>query len=42
LAVVFAEIGQEVHVVEGNYKEAINEGVKEALSKRIFAEISCR
>ena len=33
LAVVFAEIGQEVHVVEGNYKEAINEGVKEAYQK---------
>ena len=33
LAVVFAEIGQEVHVVEGDYKEAINEGVKEAYQK---------
>jgi len=33
LAVVFAEIGQEVHVAEGNYKEAINEGVKEAYQK---------
>ena len=33
LAVVFAEIGQEIHIVEGDYKEAVNEGVKEAYQK---------
>jgi len=30
LAVVFVEVGQEVHLVDGNFTEAINQGVKEA------------
>jgi len=30
LAVVFVEMGQEVHLVDGNFTEAINQGVKEA------------
>jgi len=30
LAVVFVELGQEVHLVDGNFSEAINQGVKEA------------
>jgi len=30
LAVVFIELGQEVHLVEGDFTEAINQGVKEA------------
>ena len=30
LAVVFVEVGQEVHFVEGDFTEAINRGVKEA------------
>lgn len=30
LAVVFVEVGQEVHVVGGDFTEAINQGVKEA------------
>ena len=30
LAVVFVEVGQEVHFVEGDFTEAINQGVKEA------------
>ena len=30
LAVVFVELGQEVHLIDGNFTEAINQGVKEA------------
>jgi len=30
LAVLYVEIGQEVHIIGGNFEEAINEGVKEA------------
>jgi len=30
LAVVFVEVGQEVHLVDGDFNEAINQGVKEA------------
>jgi fumarate hydratase subunit alpha len=30
LAVVFVEVGQEVHLVDGDFIEAINQGVKEA------------
>jgi fumarate hydratase subunit alpha len=30
LAVLFIELGQEVHIIDGDFKEAINEGVKEA------------
>lgn len=30
LAVVFVEVGQEVHLIDGDFKEAINQGVKEA------------
>ena len=30
LAVLFVELGQEVHLIDGNFTEAINEGVKDA------------
>jgi len=30
LAVVFVEVGQEIHLVDGDFSEAINQGVKEA------------
>lgn len=30
VAVVFAEVGQEVRLIDGDFKEAINQGVKEA------------
>jgi len=30
LAVVFVEVGQEVHLIDGDFTEAINQGVKEA------------
>lgn len=33
LAVLYVEMGQEVHVVEGNFQEAVNEGVKEAYAE---------
>jgi fumarate hydratase subunit alpha len=29
LAVVFAELGQDVHIVEGDFNEAIHEGVRQ-------------
>jgi len=30
LAILFVELGQEVHIIEGSFGEAINEGVREA------------
>jgi fumarate hydratase subunit alpha len=33
LAVLYVEMGQEVHVIEGNFQEAVNEGVKEAYAE---------
>jgi len=30
MAVIFAEVGQEVHIIDGDFKKAINDGVKEA------------
>jgi len=33
LAVVFAEIGQEVHITGGDFREAVNEGVRAAYSE---------
>jgi len=30
LAVVFVEVGQEVHLIDGDFTEAINQGVREA------------
>ena len=33
MAVIFAEIGQEVHIVGGDFEEAINEGVADGYLK---------
>lgn len=33
MAVVFAEIGQDVHITDGGFEEAINQGVAEAYTK---------
>lgn len=33
LAVIFVEVGQDVHVIGGDFEEAINAGVREAYSK---------
>ncbi len=30
LAVLYVEVGQEIHIVEGNFQEAVNEGVRQA------------
>src|SRR5665647_707981 len=29
MAVVFAEVGQDVHIIDGNFEAAINEGVRQ-------------
>lgn len=36
MAVVFVEIGQDVHIVEGNFEEAINEGVRQGYEKGLL------
>ena len=36
MAVVFAEVGQDVHIVEGYFEEAINQGVKEGYEKGLL------
>lgn len=36
MAVVFCEIGNEVHIVDGNYEDAINEGVRQAYKEGYF------
>ena len=36
MAVVFCEIGQEVHIVGGSYEDAINEGVRQAYIEGYF------
>ena len=33
MAVVFAEVGQDVHITGGNFVDAINQGVREAYSE---------
>ncbi len=33
MAVVFAEVGQEVHITEGDFQQAINQGVREAYAE---------
>lgn len=39
LAVIFIEVGQNVHIVDGNLKEAINQGVKEAYQEGYFRKL---
>ncbi|MFW6115339.1 MAG: fumarate hydratase [Thermodesulfobacteriota bacterium] len=41
LAVVFLEIGQDVHFVGGNLKEAINEGVRQGYSDGYLRKSAC-
>ncbi len=36
MAVVFAEIGQDVHLVEGSFEEAINEGVRQGYQQGLL------
>jgi len=35
MAVVFVEVGQEVHLIDGDFTKAINQGVKEAYRKSV-------
>jgi fumarate hydratase subunit alpha len=41
LAVVFLEIGQDVHIVGGNLREAINEGVRQAYAEGYLRKSVC-
>jgi fumarate hydratase subunit alpha len=41
LAVVFVELGQEVHVVEGEFNTAINEGVKQGYQEGYLRKSAC-
>ena len=36
MAVVFAEIGQEVHITDGDFEEAINEGVRQGYTEGLL------
>jgi fumarate hydratase subunit alpha len=41
LAVIFAELGQEVHLVGGNFEEAINEGVRQGYAEGFLRKSLC-
>jgi fumarate hydratase subunit alpha len=41
LAVIFLEIGQEVHLVGGDLKEAVNQGVREGYGEGYLRKSSC-
>ncbi|MBN2569870.1 MAG: fumarate hydratase [Deltaproteobacteria bacterium] len=41
LAVVFVELGQDVHVVGGNFNDAINEGVRQGYADGYLRKSSC-
>lgn len=36
MAVVFAEVGQDVHIVDGSFEEAVNKGVSEGYTKGLL------
>lgn len=36
MAVVFVDIGQEVHIIDGSLEDAINQGVREAYQEGYF------
>lgn len=36
MAVVFAEIGQDVHIIEGNFEDAVNEGVAKGYTEGLL------
>lgn len=40
MAVVFAEVGQDVHI-DGNFEEAVNEGVRQGLCRGLAALLGC-
>jgi fumarate hydratase subunit alpha len=41
LAVVFTEIGQDVHITGGDLKEAINEGVRQGYAEGFLRKSAC-
>lgn len=41
LAVVFVELGQDVHVVDGDFTEAINEGVRQGYQEGYLRKSAC-
>jgi fumarate hydratase subunit alpha len=41
LAVLFVELGQDVHVIGGNFKDAINEGVRQGYANGYLRKSAC-
>jgi fumarate hydratase subunit alpha len=41
LGVVFAEIGQDVHITEGSFEEAVNEGVRQGYQEGFLRKSTC-
>lgn len=41
LAVLFVELGQDVHIVEGNFSEAVQEGVRQAYEEGFLRKSIC-
>ncbi len=41
LAVLFVQLGQDVHIVGGNFKEAINEGVRQGYGEGYLRKSAC-
>lgn len=39
LAIVFVELGQDVHIIEGDYMKAINQGIEEAYKEGYFRKL---
>jgi fumarate hydratase subunit alpha len=39
LGVVFVELGQNIHIIDGNFKEAINKGVQDAYKEGYFRKL---
>ena len=39
LGIVFVELGQDIHVIEGNFEEAINKGVEDAYKEGYFRKL---
>ena len=42
MAVVFINVGQDVHLTGGDITDAINEGVRRGYVGRIFKKVSCK
>ena len=39
LTIVYAEVGQDVHIVGGDYQEAIQAGVRKGYTEGLYAQV---